>query len=50
MNWKQLGSTATEKILILNLWMNWENCLNLRSTVKNMIGNLHNIRPFTFHT
>ena len=31
---------STQKIPILNLWMNWENfCPNLRFTVENKIGN-----------
>ena len=37
--------TNSQKIPILNLWMNWENfCPNLRFTVENKIGNLHKIR------
>ena len=40
----------TQKIPILNLWMNWKNlCPNLSFTVENKIGNLHNkLRLFTF--
>ena len=36
-----LRPTNTQKIPILNLWMNWEKfCPNLRFTVENKIGNL----------
>ena len=43
--------TNTQKIPILNLWMNWENsCPNLSLAVENKIGNLHKIRLFTFQT
>ena len=43
--------TNTQKIPILNLWMNWENiCPNLSFTVANKIGSLHKIRPFIFQT
>ena len=44
-------NTNTQKIAILNLWMNWKNlCPNLSFTVENKIGNLHKIRLFTFQT
>ena len=43
--------TNTQKIPVLNLWMNWENsCPNLSLAVENKIGNLHKIRLFTFQT
>ena len=43
--------TNTQKIPILNLWMNWENsCPNLILAVENKIGNLRKIRLFTFQT
>ena len=43
--------TNTQKMPILNLWINWENvCPNIRFTVENKISNLHKIRLFTFQT
>ena len=39
----------TQKIRILNLWMNWGNlCPNLSFTVQNGVDNLHKIRLLTF--
>ena len=41
----------TQKITILDLWINWQNvCPNLSFTVENKIGNLHKIRLLTFQT
>ena len=35
-NWEVQPKTNTQKIPILNLWMNWENvCLNLSFTIEN---------------
>ena len=51
--WKNLEvqpKTNTQKIPILNLWTNWENCFNLNFTVENKTGNLHEIRHLTFQT
>ena len=42
--------TNTQKIQILNLWMNWEKlCTNLCFTIENKIGTLHKIRLFKFN-
>ena len=39
----------TQKIPILNLWMNWEKlCPNLSFTAENKIGSLHKVRLFKF--
>ena len=41
------SKTNTQKIPVLNLWMNWEKlCPNLSFTVENKIGNLHKTRLF----
>ena len=54
MNWEKLEvqpKANTQKIPILNLWMNLENlCPNLSSPVENKIGHLHKISLPTFQT
>ena len=48
-NWEVHPHTNTQKIPILNQWMNWKNlCPNLSFTVENKIGNLRKIRLFKF--
>ena len=54
MNEEKCGSAASDqhsKILILNLWTNWEKRNpNFSFTVKNKMGDGHKIRWFTFQT